>query len=345
MLNVALAAGRSGVSFFYILSGFVLAWSVRPADTAGRFWRRRFAKIYPNHFVTFLLAALLLSWRGLEVLNPERIFYNLTLLHSWVPARDDIWYSFNAPSWSLSCEAFFYLCFPLLFAGLRRLRPAAWWAIAAGSGLFVAALPFAIKPFGEPFGWSQHFIVYHLPPVRIAEFVLGVCLALLVRDGRWRGPGMWVSFAVIAAGMAVAANLPEEYGLARDAACTVLGFALLIPACALADVRRTRSIWRARRLVWLGEVSFAFYMVHEICLYAVRHTFGDDEPHRPTVAALVLVLATFCLALAAAAVLYEGVEKPMMRLLGGGRKRPAPPSVAPAPRPLVGAATTTDGLT
>lgn len=332
-LNSLLAAGRSGVSFFFILSGFVLAWSVRPTDTAGRFWWRRFSKIYPNHFVTFLVACLLLSWRGMEVIDFERMFYNLTLLHSWPPGQDDVWYSFNGPSWSLSCEALFYLCFPLLYAGLRRLRPVAWWVIAAGSALFIAVLPFGIKVFHEPFGWSEHFIVYHLPPIRMVEFLLGMCLALLVRGGWWRGPGMTVSIVVALAGMTVAAFLPEEYGLARDAACTVLGYSLLLPACALADVRRSRSIWRAPRLVYLGEVSFAFYMVHEICLYAVRHTFGDDHPHRPTVAAGVLVLATFCLALAAAMVLHHVVELPMMRLLTGGRRRSSVGGGVPAGGP------------
>ncbi|MFU8850650.1 acyltransferase family protein [Micromonospora sp. SL1-18] len=320
-LNGVLAAGRSGVSFFFILSGFVLAWSVRPTDTASRFWWRRFSKIYPNHFVTFLIACLLLSWRGMEVIDFERMFYNLTLLHSWPPEQGDVWYSFNAPSWSLSCEAFFYLSFPLLYAWLRRLRPAAWWAIAAASVVFIAVLPIGIKVFHEPFGWSEHFIVYHLPPVRMVEFLLGMCLALLVRGGWWRGPGMTVSIAVVLAGMAVAAFLSEEYGLARDAACTVLGYSLLLPACALADVRRSRSIWRAPLLVYLGEVSFAFYMVHEICLYAVRHTFGDDHPHRPTAAAGVLVLATFCFALVAAMVLHHAVELPMMRLLTGRGRR------------------------
>ncbi|WP_406038748.1 acyltransferase [Micromonospora sp. NBC_00898] len=335
-MNSLLAAGRSGVSFFYILSGFVLAWSVRPTDTASRFWWRRFSKIYPNHFVTFLIACLLVSWRGMEVIDFERLFYNLTLLHSWVPGRADIWYSFNGPSWSLSCEAFFYLCFPLLYAGLRRLRPVAWWVIAGTSALVIAVLPFGIKVFHEPFGWSEHFVVYHLPPVRMIEFLLGMCLALLVRAGRWRGPGMTVSILVVLAGMTVAAYVPEQYGLARDAACTVLGYSLLLPAAALADVRQSRSIWRAPRLVYLGEVSFAFYMVHEICLYAVRHTFGDDEPHRPTVAAAVLVLATFCMALVAAMILHYAVELPMMRLLTGGHRRTSAGRGTPAVGPGTG---------
>lgn len=48
--------GWFGVTFFFILSGFVLMWSARAGDTPGRFIWRRIAKIVPNHAVTFVIA-------------------------------------------------------------------------------------------------------------------------------------------------------------------------------------------------------------------------------------------------------------------------------------------------
>src|ERR1700755_2106401 len=45
--NLVSKAGYVGVGFFFILSGFVLTWTVRPGDSAGQFWRRRFAKVFP----------------------------------------------------------------------------------------------------------------------------------------------------------------------------------------------------------------------------------------------------------------------------------------------------------
>jgi peptidoglycan/LPS O-acetylase OafA/YrhL len=56
--------GFAGVSFFFILSGFVLTWSARETDTARRFWRRRLVKIYPNHVVTWAAAAVLMLALG-----------------------------------------------------------------------------------------------------------------------------------------------------------------------------------------------------------------------------------------------------------------------------------------
>src|SRR5689334_25372956 len=58
--QLARNAASIGVSFFFVLSGFVLTWSVQPGDTAPRFLRRRFFKIFPNHVVVYVVALLLL---------------------------------------------------------------------------------------------------------------------------------------------------------------------------------------------------------------------------------------------------------------------------------------------
>jgi peptidoglycan/LPS O-acetylase OafA/YrhL len=319
LLNKVLAAGRSGVSFFFILSGFVLAWSVRPKDTSKAFWWRRFSKIYPNHIVTLLIATAMLAWLGRDF-DRRALVHHLLLTQSWVPDDANVWYGFNAVSWSLSCEFFFYLCFPLLYAGLRRLRPIAWWTVGVVCTIGVIVTPLLAKPLSRRTGWSEHYIAYHLPPVRLVEFVLGMALALLVKNGHWRGPGLPTGFALTALGMWVASRLPEQYGLMRDAACTAVGYVVILTAAARSDVRGKNSIWGRPALVRLGEISFAFYLVHEIAIYSMRHVFGDDHPQRPWVAASVLTAATFCLALVAAFLVHDHVERPLMRFLAGRRR-------------------------
>ena len=54
------SAGPAGVSFFFVLSGFVLTWSRRTGDRRRDFYRRRFARIYPLHLVTWGAAGALL---------------------------------------------------------------------------------------------------------------------------------------------------------------------------------------------------------------------------------------------------------------------------------------------
>jgi peptidoglycan/LPS O-acetylase OafA/YrhL len=105
-------AGATGVSFFFVLSGFVLTWSARSHDTAAGFWRRRIARIYPVHLVT-AVAAMLLGSAILGQPRPtgQQLAANLLLIHSWWPAW---WQTLNPVSWSLACEAFFYATFPVL---------------------------------------------------------------------------------------------------------------------------------------------------------------------------------------------------------------------------------------
>ncbi len=56
VLEWVFSQGGGAFSFFFILSGFVLTWSLRPTDTAARFWQRRVARIYPNHAAIWLAA-------------------------------------------------------------------------------------------------------------------------------------------------------------------------------------------------------------------------------------------------------------------------------------------------
>src|ERR1700759_304272 len=57
-------AGCLGVSFFFVLSGFILPWTADAGDTPARFYRRRLVKICPNHLLTWLAGLLLMVWAG-----------------------------------------------------------------------------------------------------------------------------------------------------------------------------------------------------------------------------------------------------------------------------------------
>src|SRR5512133_3297128 len=56
--NGITAPGRSGVSFFFILSGFLLTWTARPDDTRRAFYQRRVARIVPSYLVALALVLL-----------------------------------------------------------------------------------------------------------------------------------------------------------------------------------------------------------------------------------------------------------------------------------------------
>ncbi|MEV5440844.1 acyltransferase [Streptomyces sp. NPDC052682] len=296
-------AGATGVSFFFVLSGFVLMWSARPGERAPVFWRRRIARIYPVHLVTAaiaLLSAVTVAHRAVPTLAQG--LADVLLVQSWWRPW---WQTLNPVSWSLACEAFFYAVFPLLARLLRRTggRGAALLAGASVLAVLVLAWSDAHHWLGQP--------AYSFPAARLPEFVLGAAVGRLVALGQWRGPGLEASLALSIVGYFLVPEVPAGY---PATACTLVGFTLLIPAAAVADLRDLPSVWRHRRLVRLGELSFAFYMIHLLVLRSATELLGGS-PHFGVLPGLTATAAVFAVALGLAWALYEGVERPARRLL------------------------------
>ncbi|MFF5290649.1 acyltransferase family protein [Paractinoplanes globisporus] len=315
-LQYVFRGASSAVSFFFILSGFVLTWSARPVVGKGRFWWRRFAKIYPSHFVTFLFAVYLVQKLGTHPTVPT-VAANLTLTQAWVPDSREYWFSFNGVSWSLSCEFFFYFMFPFVLPWFRRLSVRGLWLFIG-----VATLVLIVAPLSSPWltswlGVRPSYVFYMLPATRLAEFAIGIAVALLVKQDKWRGPGMTAGIALAFVSLFVLAQRVPEPMI--YVACTLVPFILIIAAAARADVRGSFSVFRQRHLVYLGEVSFAFYMVHEMVIFGSNYVMRFNHNLSVTETAL----AVFSVALVLAIALHEFVEKPCMGWLVHKRARRA----------------------
>ncbi|WP_329398987.1 acyltransferase family protein [Streptomyces melanogenes] len=327
--------GWVGVSFFFILSGFVLTWSARPGDTPRRFMRRRLVKLYPNHVVTFALSMLLFAG---ATATWKQWLPNILLVHTWIPDYNTF-FGINPPSWSLACEVVFYLCFPVLHRWIKKIDPAHLWGWAAGLAALVMLIPafsYAVLPSdppmpnGFPVGVKQAWFVYLLPPVRMLEFAIGIIMARIVLTDRWINVKMVHALGLLIVGYAVALNVPWLYGL--NAVC-LIPIALLIPAAAVADVKDQPSPFRGKVMTWLGEVSFAFYLIHGVVIiYGTKFLHG--KPYG-LAAGLGLWAACAVISLILGHLLFKYVEMPMMKHWSkprGERRDARPVAAVPAAR-------------
>lgn len=325
---VTSGGGWTGVSFFFVLSGFVLTWSVRSNDTIMRFYRRRLFKIFPNHLITAITAFLLLIWVTGAVANHTWAF-NLLLIQAWFPNLN-VLYNGAIVSWSLSCELLFYLTFPLWLYLIKRIRPERLWAWAGAIvvAIFLVptlanALPKAAAlaanqtmPVTDLTLWQQWF-VSAFPPVRMLEFIFGIILARIVITGR-KVPisfGGAVAFAVGA--YFITALFPGPY---RVAATMIVPLGLVIAAGAKADANNQGGWLSSRFMVWLGDISFAFYMVHWLVIDYVHRLLGATTSWSTPVGLAVEALLFAC-AFVAANLLYVCVERPIMRRFANPRRR------------------------
>jgi peptidoglycan/LPS O-acetylase OafA/YrhL len=124
------------VSFFFVLSGFILTY-VHPElptrESRKRFLLARFARIWPAHVATFALLLVLIGDRGRvsgDIRDGWLWLLNLSMLHGWIPL-ENVYFSFNHVSWTISTEFFFYLLFPLL---IWRFHTTWWWKLPLAFG-------------------------------------------------------------------------------------------------------------------------------------------------------------------------------------------------------------------
>ena len=314
--------GFIGVSFFFVLSGVVLTWSARPGQGAGQFYWRRFARVYPSHFVTGAIAIALY----LFVMPPHKELWAgllaLALLHAWVPLPG-VYSAANGVSWSLSCEAFFYALFPGITAVFARVSRTTRLAIVA-SVLTICSTAAIVGSLAA--GGRYDTALYMSPAVRAGEFVLGVALGLALREGWVPRVRVGLAWAATAAGIAAALwvgwrlGWPVPRGLAD--VLTVGPLALVLMAYAGRDLTGRRTVLASRWAVYLGQISFAFYLVHQLVLDLVLKRLLPLA--HPSVAGL-FERAAVALALStiAAMALHHLVELPGQRLLTRKRTRAA----------------------
>ncbi|PCN48036.1 acyltransferase [Curtobacterium sp. 'Ferrero'] len=301
-------AGDDGVSFFFMLSGFVLAWNGRATDTPGQFYRRRAARILPLYWIAWIVGgayAIVADHQRFSSLVPS-----VVLLQSWFPQKD-IHFAGNSVGWSLSAEMFFYLMFPAVFVLLRRLSVRGTVIVAVVALFFIFAIPLTLHPT-EAAG-IRYWLIYLFPVTRFFEFVVGMSLAMILRSGV-RFPVPVAATATFALAVSIASNWLPRYWLL--VAATAIPFVLLLASAADADRAGKRSIFAWKPIVKLGEWSFAFYLVHLVVLRVVIAVTNRTVP-MPWWATSALGLV---IGVAVAAVLCEYVEKPLeKRLRGDGR--------------------------
>src|ERR1700741_2594221 len=258
-------AGYASVSFFILLSGYVLGYNYAARARAGqldirRFYEARFTRLYPIYLLSLILAWRMIPqeyashthamfWTGM-VLTP-------LLLQGWIP---EIATFGNTPAWTMSAESFYYLIFPWMARWKKpdRIKNQLWklggiWML----GLIPGTLYLIFNPDGLPplhrFStgpWLQTLKFTPLP--HLASFIFGVLLAdvdaMMPRPGLLRPFlgifGFAAIFVLVSMGPVVPYALLHDGLLMPLFGCIILGLAGENPLA--------RAIG-ARPLVFVGE--------------------------------------------------------------------------------------------
>lgn len=327
-LQTASQYGYVGVSFFFMLSGFVLTWA-GASQSHWNFWRRRIARIFPLTLLVTLLAFLLFAHYE-YIPGPWAIVQNYLLLQAWNPHLN-VYFAGNGVTWSLSCEAFFYLLFPFIIGPVSRLSRRGLVGAVTLTMLALAIPPLVVDHTHVSAALAA-WLFFILPPYRFGEFLLGMLVARAVRCGvRIR---LSLTVVVASLGVAVVAAYTIASGTAAErpyvALLLIPGFGLILMQGAVRDIAHHSVKAIGRPLVWLGEWSFSLYLIHQLFFRITKDSLFNPSQGLGGVLGLVVYVA---LATGIAAICCYAIEKPCIRLIarkrrGGGTLPATIPSAA-----------------
>ena len=314
------------VGFFFLLSGFILAYNYADRGAAldkRAFWRARFARLYPIYLLSLVLfcGTLGAEWHARShgqffagvVLTP-------LLLQGWSPWLATFW---NTVAWTLCAEAAFYFAFPWSIQIVHAQWPRnsgrlialllGIWAL----GLAPHALYMLFNPdhlAGPANRYSYGFWIRALkytPLPYTCTFLAGITLARLQTrlaiSPRQRTAVAAVSLVALALFFATVVDR-VPYILMHGGLLVPL-FAALVVGLSGQNIFAAAFAWKPIEL--LGQASYALFLLHFNFINLLRQYHVPERLHLAAYDPWVSYAATLLLAIAA---MYF-VERPARRAI------------------------------
>ncbi|MDD9266522.1 acyltransferase family protein [Paenibacillus sp. GCM10023248] len=319
--------GYIGVSFFFVLSGFILAYNYHSKftelnkTTIQNFYIARLAKVYPVHLLTLGLSipyVLLISARTLDRDFFTGLFANLLMIQSFFPLPfGTMPYSFNSVSWSLSDELFFYIMFPFVVYLLQKLK------INTGAlKILIIILAFICMIFLTTFSTLYReaklddWYYYVFPIFRAFDFVIGILVGMLFATKKVQENHInkslfnlleIFSLCLLVVWISLSPYISQVF---RFSIYYVPMWCILIYIFAYQGGFVSKALSN-RLFVLLGEASFSFYMIHLLVInYVGVYPMGSLLNH----------LITFFGSILLSILIYLIYEEPLRKKIRFGAK-------------------------
>jgi len=300
-----------GVSFFFLLSGFVMVIAYHDEKTGmvldkDRYWVNRFARIYPAYFFSIALYIIATLPINPSILESVPIVLNMLLLQAWIPPYP---LTMNSNAWALSVQLFFYAIFPYVLPWLARLSTSRLLKVITAVWAFSLLVHvFLIETISGGNLSFAHDVIYYNPLMHLNSFIVGIGGGLMFKrmpaGGNSYVPGLCMLFS----GACMAALLLVPNPVIRFGHNGLLAPLEMIFIFGLARDRSSLSTLLSTKLVMLlGNLSYSIYILHgplrKLVSYQYRvHGVTWSPPTRFYVySALLAMLSLAC---------YYLIEKP-----------------------------------
>ena len=351
--------GYVGVSFFFVLSGFILAANyydrlLNKTVSKADFWWARFSRIYPLYMLSILIVLpRFFIPLSMDPLPKDAIYahaHPFELLFVVVFALQSFAFPsgafFNSPVWSISTEVFFYICLPFLLPLLNKIKT---------RGLMLTLGFLLLYSLAGAYCYHQNIFTVNLPKIGIAysesvdsflnqfvrmsfitrlpEFLAGVIGFRIYREILTGNKNPWLlPFTILSAIPFLGLMIVEPSENVINTVLysgQVLGIPFFVFLLLLLIQSKSRIVAALKHPNWvlLGEASFALYLFHIPIknagqLIVSKFLHGDKNN-------IWFCLGLIAFSVATSIFLFHRVEKPCRKILADWWKKRKAASLQP----------------
>ena len=294
--NRLIKNGAVGMTFFFVLSGFVMAWSSQGGIKEGYF-SKRLRRIYPAYlFMGLMSIPFLVDLKPLQVIPSVILF--LTGTQAWIPSSFSLWNFIG--SWSVSTELFFYATFPILFPLIRKHTKSFLFVSLAATSLIV--------PLSIMLGSGSQFPLFYVSPIhRLPEFIIGVCCGVYFSNGIRFSSRVNAILLILSIIVIITISPIMNPGFMNTNVITVPATAILIFTLASFNVRSDSF---AALPIYLGKISYSFYLM-QIPLIMLIEKYHDLFTGMNSLSSWICMFSANVIM---ACISYHFVEEPFMKM-------------------------------
>lgn len=266
----------AGVSYFYILSGFVMiiAYNKRAGQGINRlqYYKNRFARVYPVYLLALLLI-IVFYIIDKRIFTGTEIGLSVFALQAWIPPYP---LSLNTPAWSLSVEILFYILFPFLFDKVYHTIPLKkitvfvfiFWMIT--QVLFNTLL---FSSYYKDYPSTIHDLLFYFPIMHLSSFLAGNVAGLyfVKRVNPMQSKnGLLILMLIVTLIITYNLKIPVNF---QDGALAVIFVPFIY--CLSLNQGLTARICKLRLFIFLGEISYGIYILQKPVFKFGREYIGE----------------------------------------------------------------------
>lgn len=287
------------MTFFLVLSGFVMSYNYYDKfeklekNDVKQFIRKRIKKLYPIHILTFFIA-LPFSLKILidsPIKEIGKIGLNMSLLHSFIP-NNNVYFSFNSVSWYLSACILFYILTPFLINLIHKVGKNKLHLL--GYGILIYLFIFTLVYIGR-YSNNAHWLFYISPFFRIFDYILGILTGVYIKIIVKKNKNIffYTLYEVLSLILFASAyyfypyiNQTFTYGV------YYLPFVIFIVIMFGIQKGYISQLLSNPFLVYLGGISFEFYMIHQLVIRYITYIVGDNYPITISIVCMVISIVS-----------------------------------------------------